>query len=181
MKLLVVFATETGRTERAAEAFAAGARDGGAEVELVAAADATDAILLEADAIALGSAVHMGSLASSMSAFFERTVPLWVQGALHGKLGAAFVTASKGGRGGGELALLALHAFLAEHGLLLASVPNRLEGFRESGCHWGTLIETHPPAGPPGPTEPQLEAARAQGRYLAECTARWKAGASIQR
>jgi NAD(P)H dehydrogenase (quinone) len=180
VKILVVFASETGRTQRVAEAVAEGAREGGAEVDLVPAADATDAALLEADAIALGSAVHMGSLASSMAAFFERTVPLWVQGALHGKLGAAFVTASKGGRGGGELALLALHAFLAEHGLLLATLPNRLEGFRESGCHWGTLVETHPPEGPPGPTEAQLAAARAQGRYLAECTARWAGDAPSQ-
>lgn len=177
MKVLVVFASQTGRTQRVAEAVAEGAREAGAEVELVAATDASDAALLAADAIALGSAVHMGSLASSMAAFFERTVPLWVQGELHGKLGAAFVTASKGGRGGGELALLALHAFLAEHGMLLVTLPNRLDGFRETGCHWGTLVETHAPAGPPGPTEAQLAAARAQGRYLAECATRWRAGA----
>jgi NAD(P)H dehydrogenase (quinone) len=177
VKILVVFASETGRTQRVAEAVAEGAREGGAEVELVAAAGATDDALLSADAIALGSAVHMGSLASSMAAFFERSVPLWVQGRLHGKLGAAFVTASKGGRGGGELALMALLAFLAEHGLLLVTLPNRLEGFREAGCHWGTLVETHPPEGSPGPTETQLGAARAQGRYLAECVARWRAGA----
>ena len=178
MKLAVVYASDTGRTQTVAEALAEGALESGAEVELVAAAHATEETLLAADAIALGSAVHMGSLASSMASFFERTVTGWMQGTLQGRLGGAFVTAGKGGRGGGELALLALHAFLAEHGALLVTLPNRLDGFRESGSPWGTLVETHPFEGPPGPTARQLDAARAQGRHLAECTRRWLAGAS---
>jgi NAD(P)H dehydrogenase (quinone) len=176
VRVQVVVASATGRTRRMAEAFAAGAREAGAEVALGSAEEVDDEALLAADAIALGSGVHMGGIAASMRRFFERTAPLWLQGRLVGKLGAAFASAGEGGRGGGELALLSLLAYLAENGLLLVPMHNRLEGFRAAGCHWGPLARTNPQGGEPGPSQAQLLAARAHGRHLAECTARWLAG-----
>ena len=178
MKLLVVVASATGRTRRMAEALAEGATSAGAEVRVLATEDASADDLVAADAIVLGSGVRMGGIASPMRVFFERTAPLWLQGRLIGKVGAAFASAGEGARGGGELALLSLLAFLAENGLLLVPMHNRLEGFRQAGCHWGPLARTNPSKGaPPGPTEEQLAAARAHGRHVAECTARWLAGA----
>ncbi len=182
MRILVVVASATGRTQRMAEELAAGAREAGAEVVMRAASDAGDRHLLEADAVVLGSGVHMGGIESSMREFFERTAPLWIQGRLRGKLGAAFASAGLGGRGGGELALVSLLACLAEHGLLLVPMHNRLEGFREGGCHWGPLAWTNPRGGEAGPSEDHLRAARAHGRHVAECTRRWLAGeASVGR
>ena len=181
MKIQVVVASATGRTQRMAEAFAEGAREAGAEVDVGSADEVGDEALLAADAIALGSGVHMGGIASSMSRFFERTAPLWLQGRLTGRVGAAFASAGEGGRGGGELALLSLLAYLAENGLLLVPMHNRMEGFRAAGCHWGPLARTNPVGGEPGPTEAQLSAVRAHGRRVAECTARWLAGATSQR
>lgn len=178
MKLLVVVASATGRTRRMAEALAEGAREAGAKVLLRAPEETQDADLLEADAIALGSGVHMGGVASNMVALFERTAPLWIAGQLRGKLGAAFVSGGEGERGGGELALLALWAWLAENGLLLVSAHNREPGFRDAGCHWGPLARTNPKGGEPGPTEAQLEHCRAHGRHVAECARRWLAGAA---
>lgn len=175
MKLLVVVASATGRTRRLAEAAAAGAAEAGAEVTLRDAAAATPDDLLAADAILLGSGVHMGGVASEMSAFFERAAPLWLQGKLVGRLGAAFTSCGEGVGGGGELTLLRLLAFLAENGCLLVPFHNRLDGFRRAGSHWGVLARSNPDgtgAGP-GPTEADLAAARAQGRFLAECAARW--------
>ncbi|MGI9432240.1 MAG: flavodoxin domain-containing protein, partial [Myxococcota bacterium] len=55
MKIVVVVASDTGRTRRMAEEFAAGAREAGAEVSLRPAADARPAHLEAADAIVLGS------------------------------------------------------------------------------------------------------------------------------
>jgi NAD(P)H dehydrogenase (quinone) len=176
MKVLVVVASATGRTQRMAEELAAGAREAGAEVVLRSAEDAGDADLLAADAVVLGSGVHMGGMQSTMRAFLERTSPLWMAGALRGKLGAAFVTGGLGGRGGGELTLIALLASLAEHGMLLVPMHNRLDGFREGGCHWGPVAWTNPQRGEAGPTADHLRAARAHGRHVAECTARWLAG-----
>lgn len=178
MKVLVVVASATGRTQRMAEEVAAGAREAGADVVLRSAPDADDAHLMEADAVILGSGVHMGGMESEMRAFFERTAPLWMQGRLRGRLGAAFASGGLGGRGGAELTLISLLACLAEHGMLLVPMHNRLDGFREAGCHWGPIAWTNPQGGEAGPTADHLRAARSHGRHVAECTARWLAGAA---
>jgi NAD(P)H dehydrogenase (quinone) len=176
MRILVVVASDTGRTWRMAEAFAEGARGAAAEVELVKAADAQPAQVVAADALVLGSGVHMAGVESSMRVFFERLAPLWMQGALIGKVGAAFATAGNGGRGGAELALISLWANLAEHGLILVPMHNRLARYAEAGCHWGPVAWTNPRKGEAGPTSAHLEAVRAHGRHVAECTARWRRG-----
>ena len=177
MKVLVVVASASGRTRRVAEEVAAGAREAGAEVELCSAQDAGEPELLAADAVILGSGVHMGGMQSAMRGFFERTAPLWMQGKLRGKLGAAFVTGGLGGRGGAELTLISLLACLAEHGMLLVPMHNRMDGFREGGCHWGPIAWTNPREGEAGPTADHLRAARSHGRHVAECARRWLAGA----
>ena len=176
MKILVVVASATGRTQRMADELAAGAREAGAETTVRAAAETSDADLLAADAVVLGSGVHMGGMQSTMRALLERSSPLWLQGALRGKVGAAFVTGGLGGRGGAELTLISLLSSLAEHGMLLVPMHNRLDGFREGGCHWGPVAWTNPQRGEAGPTAEHLRAARAHGRNVAECTARWLAG-----
>lgn len=181
MNLLVVVASATGRTRRMADALADGAREVGAKVLLRTPEETQDADLLEADAIVLGSGVHMGGIASSMVSLFERVAPLWLAGRLRGKIGGAFVSAGEGERGGGELALLALLAWLAENGILLVPMHNREPGFRDAGCHWGPLARTNPKGGEPGPTEAQLVACRAHGRQVAECALRWVAGSSAKR
>jgi len=176
MRVLVVVASATGRTARMAEAVAAGATEAGADTTVRRADACSEADLAEADAVILGSGVHMGGIESSMRVFFERMAPLWLSGALVGKLGAAFVSAGAGARGGAELALLSLLANLAEHGMLLVSMPNRLEAFGAGGCHWGPVAWTNPRGGRSGPIEEHLVAARAHGRHVAQCAARWGAG-----
>jgi NAD(P)H dehydrogenase (quinone) len=155
-----------------ADAVAEGAREAGAEVEVKRAEDAAVEDLENVDALVLGSGIHMGGMESSMRSFFERAAPLWLQGKLIGKVGAAFVSAGAGARGGAELALLGLLANLAEHGMLLVPMHNRLEGFAQAGCHWGPVAWTNPRSGKSGPTEDHLAACRAHGRWVAECTDR---------
>jgi len=177
VKVRVVVASATGRTRRMGEALVAGAKEAGADAALCSAEQAGEAELLEADALVLGCGVHMGGLPSAMTAFFERTAGLWVRGELIGRLGGAFVSAGEGDGGGAELALLALHAYLAENGLLIVPMHNRLEGFRGSGSHWGPIARSNPRLrSAPGPVERDLAACRAHGRFVAECTARWLAG-----
>jgi NAD(P)H dehydrogenase (quinone) len=176
MRILIVVASDTGRTQRMAEEVARGAREAGAEVELAPAADAKPEQVQAADALILGSGVHMAGMESSMRDFLERLAPLWMQGALIGKVGAAFATAGNGGRGGAELTLISLFANLAEHGMLLVPMHNRHPHYAEAGCHWGPVAWTTPRGGTPGPTAEHLEAARSHGRQVAEWTARWSGG-----
>lgn len=177
MRVQVVVASKTGHTARMAEALADGARQVAAEVSVLRAEEAGAEVTLAADALVLGSGVHMGGIAAAMSDFLARTAPLWLQGRLVGKLGAAFATAGSGGRGGAELALLVMLAALAEHGCLLVPMPARLEGFAAAGCHWGPVAVTKPEGRARVPTERDLAAAHAHGRHVAECTSRWLAGA----
>jgi NAD(P)H dehydrogenase (quinone) len=100
-----------------------------------------------------------------------------MQGTLVGKVGAAFASAGTGGRGGAELTLISLWASLAEHGLLLVPMHNRLPHYAQAGCHWGPVAWTNPRKGEAGPTPAHLEAARFHGRHVAECTSRWLRGA----
>ncbi len=178
MKVVVVVASSGGHTRRMADAVAEGASEAGAQVSILATEEASEEDLLTADALILGSGVHMGGMESSMSAFFERMAPLWLQGRMVGKLGGAFATAGEGERGGTELTLISLLANLAEHGMLLVPMHNRLEGFAQAGCHWGPVAWTSPRAGAVGPTDEHLRAARAHGHFVAECGARWLRGAS---
>ncbi len=177
-RIAVVFASRTGRTRRMAEAFTEGARAAGAEVTLLEVADAEPAALLAADAVAIGCGVHMGGPDATIREFLAGTSRLWLAGELRGKLGAAFVSAGDGARGGAELALLSILTTLAEHGMLLVPMHNRLAGFAEGGMHWGAVAPTNPKGGAPGPTAAHLEAARSHGGWFAECTARWLRGDS---
>lgn len=176
MRILIVVASQTGRTARMAEAVAEGAREEGAEVLVRNADEASHEDLLGAQAVILGSGVHMGGIESSMCRFFEKSSSLWLEGRLIGKVGAVFASAGLGARGGAELALLSMLANLAEHGMLLVSMSNRLAGFAEGGCHWGPIAWTSPRNRVPGPTPDHLAAARDHGRHVAACTARWLAG-----
>lgn len=175
--LAVVFASRTGRTRRMAEALAEGATSAGAAVTLLEAGDATPDALVAADAVVLGSGVHMGGPEAAMRGFLAETAPLWLAGTLRGKLGAAFVSSGDGARGGAELALVSLLGTLAEHGMLLVPMHNRLAGFHGGGMHWGPVAATQPRGGEPGPTAVHLEAARAHGGWVTECAARWLRGA----
>lgn len=178
MRIVIVVASAGGRTARMAEAVAEGAKQAGADVAILRAEDAAESDVLGADALVLGSGVHMAGVESSMRVFLERLAPVWLRGGLVGRLGAAFVSAGAGGRGGAELALISLLASLAEHGMLLVSMPIRSEGFKAGGCHWGPVAWTNPRDGVAGPTPAHLVAAHAHGRHVATCTARWLAGAS---
>jgi multimeric flavodoxin WrbA len=96
-RVLIVYHTLSGNTEKMAEAFAKGAKSvQGTEVVMEKAFDTTLEDLLGCDAIALGSADYFSYIAGALKDFFDRTY-YPSQGKVTGKPYAAFAT---GGRGG---------------------------------------------------------------------------------
>ncbi len=205
-RVQVVFYSSYGHVYRMAEAVAEGARQvPGVEVRLLqvpelmppealersgaAAARQTfahvptadPAGLAEADAIIFGTPTRFGNMAAQMRNFLDQTGGLWMEGALVGKVGSAFVsTASQ--HGGQETTLTSFHTTLLHHGMIVVGVPyaeqRLLEMVEVSG---GTPYGATTLAGVDGsrqPSENELAIARFQGRHVAGIAARLKCGTS---
>jgi multimeric flavodoxin WrbA len=96
-RVLIVYHTMSGNTEKMAMAYAEGAKSvQGTEVVIKKAFDATLEDLLGCDAIALGSADYFSYIAGALKDFFDRTY-YPSRGKVTGKPYAPFAT---GGRGG---------------------------------------------------------------------------------
>ncbi|MEW5813978.1 MAG: flavodoxin domain-containing protein [Spirochaetota bacterium] len=88
-KVLIVYHTFTGKTEKMARALAEGIRSvQGVEVILKKAADAGPEELASADAIAFGAPNTFGGMAGALREFFERSWPVHAKTA--GKPAVAF-------------------------------------------------------------------------------------------
>lgn len=193
-KLLVLFYSSWGHTAAMAEAVADGARAAGAEVALrrvpelvppeVAAAsgyrafDIPEARIEELpgyDAIVVGTPTRFGRVSAQMANFWDRTGPLWLQGALVGKVGAAF-TSTASQHGGQETTLVSILTTLVHHGMVVVGLPYSFRGQLRTdevvgGSPWGATTI----AGGDGsrlPSETDLEGARFLGRHVAEVAAR---------
>jgi NAD(P)H dehydrogenase (quinone) len=64
--------------------------------------------LAEADVILLGSGTRYGGATAQMRAFIDQTGPLWISGALIGKVGGAF-TSTASQHGGQETTLTSIN------------------------------------------------------------------------
>lgn len=103
-RVLIVYHTISGNTEKMAKAFEEGAKSvRGTEVVVKKAFEATVDDLLGCDAVAFGSADYFSYIAGALKDFFDRTY-YPSKGKVAGKPYAAFAT----GGGGGDIALEAL-------------------------------------------------------------------------
>ncbi|ERJ19601.1 Putative Trp repressor binding protein [Salinisphaera shabanensis E1L3A] len=84
-----------------------------------------------ADALVMGSPTRFGHMTRPMMAFLERIGPLWREGALIGKVGAAF-TSTGGMHSGHETTLLSLIMTMFQHGMVVAGVPHSVEALIET-------------------------------------------------
>src|ERR1700745_3736306 len=121
-KVLILYYSAYGHIERMAQAVAEGVKEAGAEAvikrvpELVpdeiaqksgfkldqAAPIASVDELADYDAIIFGSGTRFGVFTSQMRNFLDQTGPLWMKGALVGKVGSVF-TGSGAAHGGSEI------------------------------------------------------------------------------
>lgn len=191
-KVAVIYYSSTGTVHALAQAVADGAASAGTEVRLHRVAelatdaaidqnprwrrhaDATTAIpqatvedLAWADAYAFGTPTRFGAPAAQLKQFIDEAVGLWHEGKLAGKPVTAF-TAAYHRHGGSEATILSLANVFYHWGSLI--VP---PGYTDPAVHaaggnpYGTSFATSSADGD-GPDAAALDAARYQGRRLAQ-------------
>ena len=200
MKVLVVFYSTYGHIYQMAEAVAEGAKAlAGAEVEIrrvpetlppdvleqMGAAEAQKAFshipvcsveeLARADAVIFGTPTRFGNMCGQMRQFLDATGSLWAEGALVGKVGSVFASSATQ-HGGQESTILTFHVSLLHHGFVVVGLPYAFQGqMRVDEVTGGSPYGASTIAGGDGsrmPSDNELEAARFQGRHVAEIAAK---------
>jgi NAD(P)H dehydrogenase (quinone) len=194
-KVLVLYYSSYGHIEKLAEAVAEGARSTGAQVDIKrvpetvpeeiaksshfkldqAAPVATVAELEHYDAIIVGTGTRYGRMSSQMAAFLDQTGGLWMRGAFHGKVGAAF-SSSATQHGGQEMTLFSIITNLLHFGMTIVGLPYSHQGQMSvdeivGGAPYGATTV----AGGDGsrqPTAIDLAGARHQGELVAKTAAK---------
>ena len=190
-RVLVLYHSAYGHIEKMAEAVADGARESGALVdikrvpELVPEEVAKAANfkldqkapvvkvedLVEYDAIIVGAGTRFGRMPSQMANFLDQAGGLWVKGALHGKIGGAFVSTATQ-HGGNETTLFSIITNLLHFGMLIVGMDYghggqmTLDEITGGSPYGATTI-----AGGQGqrqPSENELTGAHYQGRKIAD-------------
>ncbi len=151
-KMLVAYYSATGNTKAMAEEVARGARQGGAEVNLLPVEDVMVDSLLDYDAVILGSPVYYGTMAAQVKKLLDESVRL--HGSLAGKTGGAFASSANIG-GGNETTVLSIVQALLIHGMIVPGVAN--------GDHYGPVAIN-------APDDRATKQCFSYGRMIAELT-----------
>lgn len=193
VKVAVIYYSATGSVHALAQAVAEGAKEAGAEVRLRRVAelapdsaidenplwrehaDATTSIgeakvedLAWADAFAFGTPTRFGAPAAQLKQFIDQTAGLWKEGGLADKPVTAF-TSAYNRHGGSEATILSLGNVFYHWGALIVP-PGYTDPavYAAGGNPYGTSFVSS--GG--GPDIAALDAARYQGRRLAQVTIR---------
>jgi NAD(P)H dehydrogenase (quinone) len=190
-KVLVLYYSTYGHMETMANAIAEGARSAGAQVDVKrvpettpleaakaahykldqSAPIATIEDLANYDAVVVGSPTRFGRLASQMASFLDQAGGLWMRGALHGKVGAAF-TSTATQHGGQEVTLFSIITNLLHFGMVIVGLPYSHQGQMTldeivGGSPYGATTIAGS-AGQRQPSALDLTGARHQGKLVAE-------------
>jgi len=115
--LAIAYHSGFGHTAVLADAVASGARDGGADVNVIAVDSMTDAdwdTLDAADGIIFGCATYMGNVSAGFQTFAEKTGRRCLNGAWRDKIAAGFT--NSGAKSGDKInTLVSLAVFAAQH------------------------------------------------------------------
>jgi len=126
------------------------------------------------DAIIVGTPTRFGNMAAQMRNFWDQTGPLWVKGALVGKVGSAF-TSTASQHGGQEMTITSTHTTLLHHGMIIVGLPYSWPGNAQMDeISGGTPYGASTIAGADGSRQPsvnELEGARYQGRLVTQVAA----------
>jgi len=131
--------------------------------------------LAQADAVIFGTPTRFGNMCGQMRQFLDATGSLWAEGALVGKVGSVFASSATQ-HGGQESTILTFHVSLLHHGFVVVGLPYAFQGqMRVDEVTGGSPYGASTIAGGDGsrmPSDNELEAARFQGRHVAEIAAK---------
>ena len=135
-KILIVYDSKSGNTEKMAYAVAAGAKKAGKlEVAVKKVDQTTNEDLLAADGIIMGSPTYFGQMSAKLKAVIDESIELHEK--MGGKAGGAF-TSSGGTASGAETTLLSIVEAMLIHGMIV-------EG-RADDKHYGVAVTGAPNA-----------------------------------
>jgi len=132
-KVLVLYYSRTGNTEKMAKLVAEGVEAAGAECKLLKVKDAQVQDMLDADCIMAGSPTYYGGMAWELKKLFDDSVEH--HGSMEGKVGGAFSSAANVGGGNETTILDILHAMII-HGMIVKGLP--------LGDHYGPVAVGSP-------------------------------------
>jgi len=156
-RVLVIYDSETGHTEKMAIAVAEGARQvRGVDVVVKKVGETSIEDLLSADGITMGSPTYYGQMSAKLKALIDKSVK--IHGELEGKVGAAF-TSSGGTASGAETTLLSILEAMLVHGMIIQGTPH--------GKHYGA-------AAVGAPSEKELKLSTELGKRTAELVIKLK-------
>jgi len=116
-KILVIYDSKTGHTEKMAFAVAEGSKQvKGVDVNVKKVNQTSMEDLLSADGIIMGSPTYYGQMSAKLKALIDNSVK--IHGKLKGKVGAAF-TSSGGTASGAETTLLSILQAMLIHGMII--------------------------------------------------------------
>ncbi|MDP4094069.1 MAG: flavodoxin domain-containing protein [Bacillota bacterium] len=157
MKITIIYDTQSGHTEKMAQAVAEGARSAeGVDIYIKHVDEATSEDLFS-EGVIIGSPAYCGLMTWKLKALFDRNMPT-VWGKVNGHIGAAF--SSSGGLGGGnEMTVMSILNSLLNYGYMVFGLPE----YAGKGvtAHYGAVA-----VGDPG--ELELKACRMLGKRTAE-------------
>lgn len=140
-KILIVYTTSFGNTQKMAQAVADGAKSViETEVNLKSTDEATKDDVKACNALILGSPIRHRTADARIKKFIEDTLEqLWLTDEAVGKVGGVFtVGGGYGNMGAGcELAQLGMLGAIAACGMILVTLPKTTPGFQVAGMHWG--------------------------------------------
>jgi len=127
-KMLIIYHSRGGATQRMAELVGEGASGAGATVTIKKVQDTKPEDLLEYDAIVMGSPTYYGHMAAELKRLIDDSVKF--HGRLAGKVGGAFSSSANIG-GGNETTIRGILDTLLIHGMIVQGTA--------SGPHYGPI------------------------------------------
>ncbi|MCM8778169.1 MAG: NAD(P)H-dependent oxidoreductase, partial [Candidatus Omnitrophica bacterium] len=127
-KILIIYYSSTGNTEKMAYFIKTGAEEEGVDVKVKEVEKAGLEDMLDADGIIIGSPTYYGTMAAPIKEFLDKSVA--IHSKLDGKVGAAFSSSANIG-GGNETTIIDILNALLIHGMVIQGDP--------SGGHYGVV------------------------------------------